>query len=87
MCIYTSFIFIFVTYVLSILLTLTTICHNDVTERQKCDKWPFHPEVTETSLESCSPHRFSRHELPCLLIADKQADVSFSVLQDFFFSF
>lgn len=36
------------------------------------------------SLESCSPRRFSQHELPRLLITDKQADVSFSVLQDFF---
>jgi hypothetical protein len=34
MCIYSVFIFILITYV----LTLTTICTNDVTEGQKRDK-------------------------------------------------
>lgn len=76
------FIFTLITYVLRILL------NNNVSERQNRDKWPFRPGVTETRLwclESCSPHRSSQRELPCLVIADKQADVSFSVLQAFFF--
>lgn len=36
-------------------------------------------------LESCSPQRLAQRELRLLLTADKQADVSSSVLQGFFF--
>lgn len=38
MCIYSVFIFILITIYLVYLLTLTTICNNDVTEKQKRDK-------------------------------------------------